>query len=73
MSLLPNPSPRELELAELVSETDEMVDMLTRTLVLYREELMRPFDELRRDMVDLGDHRVAAYLDELIKTARGAP
>lgn len=40
-------------------------------LARYRELLLAPFDELRRDYEALGDVRVAAHLDELLRAARG--
>jgi hypothetical protein len=43
------------------------------TLARYREELIKPFEELRRDYEALGDKRVERELDDLIRTARGRP
>lgn len=42
-------------------------------LARYRELLLAPFDELRRDYEAYGDRRVAGHLDQLLRTARGHP
>jgi hypothetical protein len=82
------PTAREHELARLLIESmadlgaavgeqyaERLGSALTHVayqLSDYRESVLKPFEELRRDFEVLGDERVAKYLDELIKTARGA-
>jgi hypothetical protein len=66
-------TPRERELADCYADGDELAKLYAQMLADYREEILRPFDELRRDMAALGDERVARELDALIRTARGVP
>lgn len=44
-----------------------------RLLAAYRQELLAPFEELRRDFEALGDERVARLLDGVIRTLEGEP
>lgn len=62
---------RERELAEWIDDLCPPREQVERRLVEMREDILRPFDELRRDMEALGDGKIAGYLDELLRTARG--
>jgi hypothetical protein len=69
--------PNDRERAQAHAAIDP-TDFITETVVAqllanYREELLRPFEELRRDYEVLGDKRVERELDDLIRTARGRP
>lgn len=63
----PAPSERELFLAREAEGKD-----VAQCLARYREELLRPFVEMRIDYDALGDQRVAEDLNRLIQLARGA-
>jgi hypothetical protein len=73
------PTPREYalgtECADLVHAhaSSDAALFVAQALAAYREELLKPFDELRREMHDVGDDKMVRYLDELLLTARGAP
>ncbi len=78
-SLTAVPTERECELAGLIAigmseplDSDD-IDELARWLAAYREELLRPFVELRKDAEAVRDSRAARLLDSLIATARGKP
>lgn len=66
------PNRRELELADCYSYCQEDAHVLAIVLATYREELLKPFDELRQDALAYRDETGARVLGELLKTARGA-
>lgn len=71
-SLYP-PTQHEVELAQGAALNETHKYALAELLAQHRENLLRPFEELRRDFEVLGDAKVAKYLDELVKAARGIP
>jgi hypothetical protein len=73
MSMLYPPTPFETELAKAAALNEIHQVALAELLAEHRERILRPFDELRRDFEVLGDEKVARYLDELLRGARGVP
>lgn len=67
------PTPRERDLAEWIDAECPARDEVEKRLVDLREDLLRPFDELRRDVVALRDDQMATWLGDLLKAARGVP
>ena len=45
--------------------------LIANAFAAYREELLRPFVELRRDAIAYRDMRGARVLEDIIVTARG--
>lgn len=66
-------TPRERELADCYADTDELAALYAQMFADYREEILRPFDELLRDFDALHDHRSSKWVRDLLKTARGMP
>lgn len=67
------PTPFEIDLAKAAALNEIHQVALAELLAEHRERILRPFDELRRDFEVLGDEKVARYLDELLRGARGVP
>lgn len=67
------PNSQERRRAELYADSPEAEEMLAVMLAEYREELLKPIDEMQRDYESLGDVRVARDLREILKDARGKP
>jgi hypothetical protein len=70
-SALYPPTLFEIELAESAALNESHKHALAELLADHRERLLKPFEELRRDFEALGDEKVARYLDELLRAARG--
>ena len=71
---MPNPNERERDLARWAMGSDEAArERYARILAHYREEIVRPFEELMHDYQAIGDDRVTRDLTRLIQTIRGAP
>lgn len=66
-----NPNERERDLARWVHGDSAETVRLAALLAHYREELLRPFDEMRTDYTALGDVRVSDDLSRLLVTSRG--
>lgn len=72
-----NPTPaRDPSLTELDFGARALVECASKTdhaelFRDYTDQLLAPFVELQRDLTMLGDRRIAQYLDDLIKTAKG--
>lgn len=71
----PNQRERTLvtEWLEVDAPAGQYPEHVMRLLAAYRQELLKPFEELRVDFEALGDERVVRFLDELLVTARGEP
>lgn len=67
----PTPTRHEVELAEAAAVSHVHAIALAKMLAGHREDVLRPFIELRKDFEALGDERVVRLLDELINAARG--
>jgi hypothetical protein len=65
------PNHREAQLSCMYVITCEQD--LALVLATYREELLKEFGELQKDMHALGDTRMASALKSIIDTARGVP
>lgn len=62
---------REQDLARWVHGDTPEGARLAAHLARYREELLRPFEEMGQDYTTLGDMRVSEDLRRLLVTARG--
>jgi hypothetical protein len=67
------PTSRECEIADVYADSEEAARLYAQMLADFREELLRPFDELLRDCEAMRDERMAKWLDALLRTARGTP
>lgn len=65
------PTDRERDLAAWIEAECPEREEVERRLVALREDLLRPFDELRRDVEALRDSKMTKWLDDLLRTARG--
>lgn len=71
---VPEPNDRERDLALWVVGQDEAARVrYARILAHYREELLRPFDDMLQDYHAIGDARVTTDLTRIIETLRGVP
>ena len=67
----PTPNPRERALAAWAHRDEPLAARHALHLANYREELLRPFDEMLADYDALGDERVVEHLTRIIRTLRG--
>lgn len=66
-----HPTPQEIELGARAKDAHLTPFDLAILFAEHREAVIKPFDEYRRDMRDIGDRRAASDLQQLIDTARG--
>lgn len=69
----PKPNRREKQLAEAWAPRAPDAEETAALLALYREELLKPIDELRRDLAAYHDHRVVRWLEDTVRMLRGEP
>ncbi len=65
----PNAREERLSGSKVITSEDDLAGMLAA----YREELLREFVELQKDLAAMGDRKLALALQDLIDTARGVP
>lgn len=65
------PTERERDLAAWIDDECPPREQVEQLLVELREDLLRPFEELRRDVEAMRDTKMAKCLEDLLKAARG--
>lgn len=70
---MPTPNKRERDIIQSHGAEDALRSALLKLLAEYREELLKPFDELHEDCVTLHDASMAKRLREILVMLRGEP